>query len=152
MMWLVKWLSVPVLVLLVATCLALADLFEAGWVIALFAVLAFIVFFFWRRAAFRLVPWLTQPPRKDMDPVLKKKVGAIFMRMLFGSLIVMVLALIIMVFWIFFFPQSLSPSTFILVCTIWFVALFSKYAIMTILIRRMLDHEAANAGVLPSVP
>ncbi len=148
MMWLTKWLSVPVLVLVVATCLALADLFETGWVIAPFAVLSFIVLFIWRRAAFRLVPWFWGPPRKDMDPILMKKVSVIMLSTLFGSLIVQALTLLTMIFLF----QSPNTSKFILACTVMFVALFSKFGVMLILIRRMLDHEAANAGVLPSVP
>jgi hypothetical protein len=147
MMWLAKWLSIPILVLVVATSLALAYLLETGWVISLFAVLSFIVLFIWRRAAFRLVPWFSGAPPKDMDPILMKKVSAIAVSMMFGSLIVQTLTLVTMIFLF----QSLNTSKFTLVCTIMFVTVFSKFGIMTILIRRMLDHEAGKTSVLPSI-
>ena len=143
MLWLAKWLSVPVLVIAAAACLAWANWFEHGWVIAGYTVAAFLTLFIWRRATYRLVPSFHGAEYKDLDSSLKKKASIIAISMIFGSLIVSALALFVIVFWF----SSWSPSGFTLVVTILFVEQFSKFGIMNILIRRMLDRNGASAGV-----
>lgn len=137
MVWLIKWLSVPILVIAVAIWFALANWFENGSVIVAYAIVAFVALFVWRRATFQLVPWLRGAQAHDLDPILKKKVTTIGFATLIGSLIVAVAALLVIVL-----CRDLRSQTGLTVAfTVMVVASFSKFGVMSVLARRLRDRD-----------
>lgn len=138
MIWLLRWLLMPVVVVATAIVLANAGWFDHVAVVVAFAIAAFAALFLWRRAALQLVPelWTSDISEQGrFDPALTRKLKRLVFATWGITITVMVMALLAMIL----LPNTGRAAPVAL--TVIFVASFSKFGVMSVFARRLLDHH-----------
>jgi hypothetical protein len=140
-MWIIKWLSVPVLVIAVATWLAAENWLENGWVMLGYGATTFLTLLIWRRATDRLLPTFWHTQAKDLEPALKRKVTTIALWVMYSSLVMSIAALLAIILCAVLWDQT---GLALLALSIMVVNSLAKVGVLNVLIRRMLDRELTD--------
>ena len=140
MISLTKWLSVPVLVIIVVIWLAVEKWFDNNYVLACYAVTAFVTLVVWRGATFRLLPSGWRTGTNGNDRSLDKQLTAMVLTTMMASVVVSGVALLGIMLW----HELRDRAGLTVIATIFLLAAVCKFGIANIMVRRVLDGESTK--------
>jgi hypothetical protein len=140
MIFYVKWLLVPTIVLASAFLFASLEWFHSEWFFAAYSVVGLFLMIIWRRATYRIEPSLRSLTREILDDRTKHLLTKCFF-MTFGGVLTIDM---IILFCLIIFSTKISLAGCGLLFFILFWSSISKFGITNLLAHNILVHALSN--------